>query len=322
MGDPRPIDRAAEAEPISIEWGACGRPEWDRLLTAAGLSSIEQSWSYGEALAAISGLGVERGVLRKAGRPVAVVQTFRRRIGGLAQLIRIVRGPVVLAQVDRAEIHRAVRQSFAKRRRELAFWLPELAEGSEARALMRGLGLRRMVTGYGSAWLDLSPGPEALRAGLAGRWQRSLRLAEASPLTVAIDNDGPALAGSMAVFDRFRRAKRFSGPSGALIVAIAEAGRRSKDVLHLRAMSGGETVAAVVLIRHGAAATYFASWTTAEGRANWAHHLLLWRGIAELKQASTAWLDLGGINTESTPGIARFKVSLGGEPFNLAGMFF
>lgn len=126
----------------------------------------------------------------------------------------------------------------------------------------------------------------------------------------------------MVEFDRFRRGKRFSGPSGALIVAIAEAGRRPNDVVHLRALSDGETVAAVVLIRHGKAATYYASWTTAVGRVHQAHNLLLWRGIAELQKTGTAWLDLGGIDTETTPGISRFKLSLGGVPFTLSGTYF
>ena len=322
MGDPRRIDGAGEAGPISLEWNACKRAEWDRLLVAAGQSSVEQSWSYGEALAATAGLGVERAVLRKAGQPVAVVQAFRRRIGRLARVIRIVRGPLVLAPDNRAEIHRAVRRSFHKRRREFAFWLPELAEGSDGIALMRSLGLRRMVSGYSSAWLDLTADLDTLRTGLAGNWRNALSAAEASPLKVAMDDGGKGLAGSMAELDRFRRGKRFSGPSGALIVAIAEAGRRSKDVVHLRAVSGQETVAAVVLIRHGTAATYYASWTTAEGRLHRAHNLLLWRGIAELKKAGTTWLDLGGIDTESTPGIARFKLGLGATPFTLSGTYF
>lgn len=171
MGDPRPIEGTGEAGPISVEWNACKRAEWDRLLTLAGQSSIEQSWSYGEALTATAGLTVERGVLRRAGQPIAVVQAFRRDFGNLAQVIRIVRGPLVLAPGARAEIHRAIRASFEKRRREFVFWLPELAEGSDGVALMRSLGLRRMVTGYSSAWLDLSPGLEDLRAGLAGRWR-------------------------------------------------------------------------------------------------------------------------------------------------------
>jgi len=85
-----------------------------------------------------------------------------------------------------------------------------------------------------------------------------LRLGEASPLKVAIDNGGTPLAASMTEFDQFRHSKRFSGPSGALIAAMAKAGRTSKDVLHLRARLGDQTEAGAVLIRHGISATYFA----------------------------------------------------------------
>src|SRR3546814_5562688 len=69
-------------------------------------------------------------------------------------------------------------------------------------------------------------------------------------------------------------------------------------------------VAGVVLLRHGTSATYMASWTSAEGRAGQAHNLLLWRGIEALKAGGTQWLDLGGLNTESQRGLARFKLGL------------
>src|SRR3546814_16467629 len=107
----------------------------------------------------------------------------------------------------------------------------------------------------------------------------------------------------------FRSKKRFVGPSGDFIAAVATADR---DVLlSLSARRDNALVAGVVLLRHGTSATYMASWTSAEGRAGQAHNLLLWRGIEALKAGGTQWLDLGGLNTESPRGLARFKLGIG-----------
>ena len=41
-----------------------------------------------------------------------------------------------------------------------------------------------------------------------------------------------------------------------------------------------------------------------------------------MKAGGTQWLDLGGLNTESQQGLARFKLGLGGEVFTLTGSYF
>ena len=79
------------------------------------------------------------------------------------------------------------------------------------------------------------------------------------------------------------------------------------------AVHENKTVAGIALIRHGASATYLAGWTSPHGRHRNAHNLLLWRAITELRETGTDWLDLGGVDTASAPGIARFKLGLGGE---------
>ena len=41
-----------------------------------------------------------------------------------------------------------------------------------------------------------------------------------------------------------------------------------------------------------------------------------------LREAGTVWLDLGGIDTQTAPGIARFKLGLGGEVVTQSGTYF
>ena len=52
-----------------------------------------------------------------------------------------------------------------------------------------------------------------------------------------------------------------------------------------------------------------------------AHNLILWKGIEALKERGIRMLDLGGVNTIRSAGIARFKMSTGGKVLTLAGTY-
>lgn len=305
-----------------VLWQPCHRERWEALYRGAGRTPLEQSWAYGDAVAAQHGQTIERHVIASGGRPVALLQAFRKSYWCIG-ITRILRGPVWLADPFADPCAVLVCGSIAARYRDrrLGFlsWMPELPEDKRSIALIEALGLRRVVTGYASIWLDLGQEPEVLLAGLHGKWRAALRRAEREGLTVERDDKERQRQASLLLYDSFRRKKRFVGPSADFIGAVAAA---DKDALvSLSARRGGELVAGVVLLRHGVSATYMASWTGAGGRAAQAHNLLLWRSIEVLRSGGTRWLDLGGVNTESQPGLARFKLGLGGEVFTLAGSF-
>jgi len=303
-------------------WEPCVRARWEALYRQAGRTPLEQSWAYGDAVAAQHGQELERHVIAFGGQPVALLQAFRKSYWHVG-VTRVLRGPVWLIDPLTDPRTGTVCSSIVRRYRDrrLAFlsWLPELPDNPGSIALIESLGLRRVVTGYASIWLDLGQEPEVLLAGLHGKWRAALRKAEREGVAVEHDGKERQRQASLLLYDSFRRKKRFVGPSAGFIGAVAAA---DKDALvSLSARRGGDLVAGVVLLRHGVSATYMASWTGAEGRAAQAHNLLLWRSIELLRSSGTRWLDLGGVNTESQPGLARFKLGLGGEVFTLAGSF-
>ncbi len=315
-----------ELEPDSdsdIAWQPCPQKTWDALTRQAGRSSLEQSWAYGVAIESAQGLRVERGLIGQGGEPLALVQAFCWERFGL-RIARLLRGPIWLIDPREdpraAEVYATIARQFRRRRfGDFLFWLPELPDHPKSAAMLRTQGLRPVVTGYSSIWLDLRPPLEDLRAGLHGKWRNALRQAEKAGFDVGVTSNPRRLEQNLQSYDRFRRQKRFAGPSGDLIAALA--GHDRKAAVALTARTRGEQVAGVILVRHGKTATYLASWTSDAGRVGQAHNLLLWRGIETLKESGIDWLDLGGVNTESQPGIARFKLGLGGEVFTLAGTY-
>ena len=178
---------------------------------------------------------------------------------------------------------------------------------------MKALGMRRMVTGYANVWLDIRPDEGRLLDGLHGKWRNSLRAAEKAGLRVRTVERNRAFEDSMAAYDRFRRNRRFIGPPADLIRQIHRLPGESGKVRVWNAVHEDKPVAGIAVIGHGASATYLAGWTNREGRQRNAHNLLLWRAITGLRQTGTDWLDLGGVDTVSAPGLARFKLGLGGE---------
>lgn len=310
---------------VELAWGGETERDWTRLLAAAGRAPIEQCWSYGDAVAAGSLYRPLRGVLRQGGRPVAMVQALVWSVGSVVQLVKVVRGPLFLGAEPgpavRDAVFRLIRDRWSLARSEALFWTPELPDGEPATRLMRGLGMRRTVTGYTTAWLDLSTGPGALRAGLDQKWRNQLVRAERERLRIREAHGGSALGWLAERHDAHRRRRRFVAPTGAFAAALAILAPRPQDVLVLLAERGSEPVAGVLFLRHGDAATYHLAWTGPEGRAANAHNRLVWAGIERLAAAGVRWLDLGGLDA-SMPGVSRFKLGLGAAPVTLTGTWF
>lgn len=307
---------------ITVAWNAATRAQWRRLVRSAGKSALEQSWDYGAAVAAQRRFAVTRAVVSWAETPLALVQVFGSGLLPGLRLARITRGPVWLDgngdAVIRAGVVRAIRSEFGLARRNFLLWLPELPDTPASAATLRSAGMRRMVTGYGSIWLDLTPDEDSLRGGLDGKWRNALVNAERGRLKVDTASTGSALDGLLGAYDGMRRARRFVGPASAFVRVLADFARRDDDLFLLRAMMAGEMVSGALFVRHGASATYLVGWTGAEGRRQGGGQLVLWSGALMLKRAGLRWLDLGGIDA-AQPGIARFKLGLGGSPYTLTG---
>lgn len=298
----------------TLVWDRCSRTTWDDLLTRAGQSPIEQSWAYGEAL---KGTTARRGVVDADGDTVAMVQMFERRILSRARLAQIIRGPVWLTDEPDHRVFAMIKKTFQLRAGTLLVWMPELVDHPDSIAAMRNAGLRRMTTGYSSAWVDLTRPADELRRTLHGKWRNALQVAERGGIEVDIRQDARDLDWLLGHYEAHRKDRRYAGPSAEFVRAMVQAG---PAFLILRASVGSQPVAGILLIRHGASATYYVGWTAPEGRRVNAHNLLLWRGVLALRDSGALWLDMGGINA-AAPGVARFKVGVGGAFYTLSGTY-
>ncbi len=311
---------AADSNRITVHWSGHERDAWDAAHAAAG-AALQQDWAYGEAMLSLL-VPVLRARIEIDGRPAALAQCLVRRWGRLGAVALCSRGPVWLRDLDtddKARVCRALRQSLPLRGLRFLLLTPD-----EPAGLPNGLSpLRRVMTGMSTVTLDLTQETDALRAGFEVRWRNRLASSERSGLEIQRVGTNPNQFRWLVDADiEQRKDKGLAGLPAPFFERYALARSPSgKALLTLRADAGRERVAAMMFLIHGTAATYEIGWTSERGRELHAHNLILWNAMQMLKSQGVRKLDLGGVNTQRSAGLARFKLGTGGRVLTLAGTY-
>jgi len=294
------------------------RITWDIAL-ADTPAALQQDWCYGTAMASFGARVMRYGIL-DGNTLVGLAQFTARRIGGVVQMALCARGPVWLEDVDdkgKAAAYRALKRALGP------VW-PRVSLVSPDEEVPGGIArMSRVMTGYSTVMLDLTPDLDSLRAGLDRRWRNRLNAAEKSALKVQQNGTKPAqYRWLLETEEGQRKARGYQATPGALVPAYVEAKGDRSSLLILRADEGKAKTAAMLFLTHGCAATYHIGWNDPDRRASGAHNYVLWAGIEMLKARGVRMLDMGGINTVNGAGIARFKMSTGGRVVTLGGTYF
>lgn len=306
---------------MKVNWDTLSYPEWDAHHAAAA-APLQQDWAYGACMKTL-GVGVLRALVEQDGAPVALAQFIvRRMVGGLANMALCSLGPVWLQPLlgaDKARVYKALKKTIPLKNLRVVAFTPLEAPGPE-------LGLsrwRRVMTGHSTVMLDLQPELEVLRAQLDGRWRYSLARAEESSLT--IHRVGTNAGQYRWLLDAEMQQREQRGLHGLPLqffdLYVPSRQQPTKTILTLRADVGRDRVAGMMFLIHGESATYQVGWTNDAGREHNAHNLILWNAIQELRERGVRKLDLGGVNTTRSAGIARFKIGTGGQVLSCAGTF-
>ena len=314
------------ANPIETVWNATPRAEWRRFATSAG-AALQQDWDYGAANAALGGR-VARAAVYQSGAPLALAQFLVQDFGAFGRraftMATAFRGPLWFGAPSDSEKATALRHMMRSRpwgrRSSALMFQPEATDAGEA--WLGAARLRRVMTGHSTALLDLTQEPEQLRRGLRQKWRNRLAAAERTDGLKALKN-GVKPAQYLWLLEeeaRQQKGKGYRGLPPAFTPAYAEKGGKGAMTI-FRADLDRRRVAAMLFLRHGDVATYHIGWSNEAGRKVGAHNLVLWRAIVGLQAAGVRMLDLGGVNTATGAGVARFKLGAGGRIATLPGAY-
>lgn len=264
-------------------------------LTALQTAPLQQHPAFG---AALSYLG--RPALNIfLPEPQREVQVMRRRFG-----------PLNVGLISRADIARTDKV--------------RLSKGTGCRLLLVNAetpgphpGLRVRSPGH-VAELALESSAAELKSRMAQNWRNRLNRSLRAGLRV-IHGALPADPGHwlLRLDQKQQKAKRYRNYPAVFTAAYAAANMGQARIFEAR--ERGESVAAMLFLCHGSVATYHIGWIGAAGRRAAAHHLLLWRAMLALARRGVTRVDLGQVDTDTQPGLARFKLGAGADCRSLGG---
>ncbi len=238
-----------------------------------------------------------------SGAGTCLIQSRRLPILGAFHLVS--RGPVVQDTGSVAAFLDAIR-------REIRGPLVVNAPISEER-----IGGLKIVKGAELALVDLVT-PDAMRSRLQQKWRNQLNKAEATGLVVT---DQPLDATRHAWFleaeAKQQKTRGYKSYPTGFLLAFAAANKGQARLYS--AAYEGMPVAGMLILKHGAMATYQAGVTTVTGRQHCAHNLLLWNVMRDLQERGVSRLDLGRVDL--SPGLRRFKLGCGAEMETLSGSY-
>ncbi len=251
-----------------------------------GIVPFQQSLAYAAAARELGGQ-VRRAVLHRRGVVAGQVQLMQR-----PGLRLILRGPVL-----------APGEAPGPWLRRLARWAGATVAVPEAP--LAGFGAVPLLTPRHLAVWDLSADAAALRAGMAQKWRN--RLAAAERAGIEVRRGGRAALERLLEAEAAQRlARGYRSLPAGFTRALPEASLRLWQW-----RDRGQVAAGMAFVRHGDAASYHLGWAGPRARQVGAHGVMLWQAALALKAEGVRLLDLGDVNDEDAPGLARFKLGTG-----------
>lgn len=309
-----PMHAAGSAGTITVA-PVSDRAEWDALMARATTPHLPQTFGYGEGKRA-KGWNVERVMLQRGGRSLAIATVLVRRLFGIRVLVRINRGPILLETALSTQEITAIYAAIRRHWRGLLLIAPALPHGPASTRIMQDAGFQlRHDKGWMSGRIDLDRQQDQLWAGLASTFRNRLRQAEKASPAVRITTDDASYEWLLDRHVQNMRDKGFSAADPVLLRALRAS--RPEDVLVFQMIHDGQAIAGMSVVRFGNCAEYHVGWFGPEGRRLNAGNYLMWEVIKALQQRGAKQFDVGGLKPGD--GYTQFKRSMRPHEFRLAG---
>lgn len=230
----------------------------------------------------------------------AVYATAAAGCGARVRWLESAAGPVLAVERGRLRLLSRVAGLDGASLRRLARW-PGLTVATPEEGVT-GFGLLPLMTPMHHAVWALGPD---LRAGMAGKWRNRLVAAERAGVRVRQGDRGTLEA--LVATEAMQRAERgYRALPVGFTRALPGAALRIWDW-----RQGGAIQAAMCFVVHGTSASYHLGWASGAAREAGAHRVMLTRAAEALRAEGVRWLDLGSVDTDRAPGLARFKLGTG-----------
>lgn len=298
----------------------------------SGEKNLCQSWEYGSAKMK-TGLwkALRLEVVNGGGQVLGIAQVLTINFLGIIRIYRLNQGPLTRGWRSQAiapdffPVFSAIEEVLPKGIFTFLSVLPAIKDGVDEEILIRGLGYRMLKSKrYKSAVLDLLYSEDELLKQLEGKWRNGLRKSEKKGVRVQrqiLDNSH--VHRFFNEYAEYQTKKGFVGLPLDLLQGMVEQNSGSWEVSRFTANLDSDSesceLGSLITVEMSCTSIYLASVVSDQGRSLQSNSALLWAAILNAKMRGCKWFDLGGIDDEGTPGVAKFKRGLNGDPYRLLG---
>ena len=208
---------------------------------------------------------------------------------------------------------------YVEKRRLLLHVLPNAFAGSprgdQFQAAFSRFQAKQLTSSdsYRTFLLDLAPPLEELRRKLDAKWRNKLTQSEKKSLTIVSGSGAEHYRTFCGMYYEMRERKTFDTTVDVEEFARIQADLPGSHRMQVLICEQEETpVAGIVCSAMGDSAIYLLGATTDGGLNSRGAYLLQWTVIQWLKEKGVRWYDLGGIDSESNPGVYSFKKGFSG----------
>ncbi|WP_371170539.1 lipid II:glycine glycyltransferase FemX [Aliiroseovarius sp. 2305UL8-7] len=294
--------------------------------------SFEQSLTYGTAAAKRIGGVLKFLVVEADGRMIAATSIRLKTIPGLGRGIAWVpSGPLVLPVDGNDPDHNRLQDILTALRDQLCG-----REGHVLRLRFPGIALHDKpqtdrsaavcdfmptdkVPTYLSFAMDLRKDHDTMLKELMGKWRTDLRYAWKSGLSLDTGYSPELQQRFLSLFDDIQKEKGFQPDISPEFHFDLEGEDLRYDILI--ATKDGQDLAGIVIGTSGKVTTYLFGATADAGRRLRAGFFLTWEGINLSRDRGLDWYDLGGVDFEENPAVARFKDRMNGVAIDAPGPY-
>lgn len=300
------------------------KSDWKKYFNKCKHSNLLQTWIYGDVKQKLEGWLPKRFIVQSQNKVEAIFQILQKSYGPVT-IYRLNRGPLFtrddIDYFSKINIYKKIKKTYLKRKFRFLFIAPNLENNIENISVLKKAGyIKRNQNYWNSYVINLNNTIENLRLKLNGKWRNQLKKAEKYELSFILNNSNEAFNVLNEKYRENMIKKNFVGPKEDIFNSIYD--HDKKNILVGRVLLNNRLIAINLISLFGKSANYEIGWNSDEGRKKYANNFLLWNTIVKLKGLGIENFDLGGINKEKNPGIAKFKNGLSGEEYTLAGEWF
>ena len=306
--------------------------DWGKIASQFQDWTFEQSQTYGQAAAARIGGQMQYLKIERDGRLVGAAAARIKLVPGLGRGIAWIASgplmqPVTAPLPDNAliqDILSILRADIVGRQGHiLRLRLPGIAfhnnENMDDVAEKAGFGATNRALEYKSIAIDLRQDQAILMSNLNGKWRTDLRFALKSDLKLDRGRGPEFEARFLSLFRVVQSTKGFQPDITPEFHFSSHGADLSLDILIAR--KDNQDLAGIVIGTTGSNAIYLFGATADAGRGFRAGYFLTWEGICLSQTRNMNWYDLGGVDFNANPDVARFKDRMNGVKVVAAGPY-